>query len=201
VPSGSNVLAANGSAIFTGGVTAGTNVTLGSGFNLTWGGNYGANIPTLIGLSGASGYITFYPSGSTNGEAARFSNSGNLLLGLTSDNGNKFQVFGNTHFSVGSNAIVDIFTLRNNNATDSGVRQLFQNGFGDLASIQVKQTNNGGGANDGILELQTATNSVLSTKMTIKDTGVINFSSMPTSSAGLVSGDVYSNLGILTIVP
>lgn len=38
-------------------------------------------------------------------------------------------------------------------------------------------------------------------KMALKATGVINFSSMPTSSSGLSSGDVWSNLGILTIVP
>jgi hypothetical protein len=38
-------------------------------------------------------------------------------------------------------------------------------------------------------------------RLTIKSTGVINISGIPTSAAGLSSGDIYSNLGVLTIVP
>ena len=150
-----------------------------------------------------------YNTGSGNTEeAVRIAQSKNVLIGTTTDNGNKLQVFGTNHFSVGTNAISDIFTLRNNNATDSGVRQLFQNGFGNLASIQVKQTNNGGGANDGILELQTATNSTLSTKMSINDLGIVNMQVTPTYASnalaiagGLVAGDIYrSAVGALSIV-
>lgn len=37
--------------------------------------------------------------------------------------------------------------------------------------------------------------------MVLKSNGVINMPNLPTSSAGLVSGDIYSNLGILTRVP
>lgn len=37
--------------------------------------------------------------------------------------------------------------------------------------------------------------------MTIKGSGVVNIANIPTSSAGLSSGDIYSNAGILTIVP
>lgn len=83
---GNDRLQVSGSGIFSGGIAVGTNISLGNGFNLTWGGNYGANIPTIIGANGSNSFLTFYPSGSTNGEAARFSNAGNLLIGLTSDN-------------------------------------------------------------------------------------------------------------------
>jgi hypothetical protein len=38
-------------------------------------------------------------------------------------------------------------------------------------------------------------------RMRIKSTGVINIKNIPTSAAGLSSGDIYSNAGILTIVP
>jgi hypothetical protein len=38
-------------------------------------------------------------------------------------------------------------------------------------------------------------------RLRIKSTGVINISSIPTSAVGLSSGDIYSNAGILTIVP
>jgi hypothetical protein len=37
--------------------------------------------------------------------------------------------------------------------------------------------------------------------VTIKANNVINLTSIPTSAAGLASGDIYSNLGVLTIVP
>ena len=36
--------------------------------------------------------------------------------------------------------------------------------------------------------------------LVLKESGVVNMPNLPTSSAGLVSGDIYNNLGILTIV-
>jgi len=95
VPSGSDVLVVNGTAVLSGGISIGTNATIGSGFNLTWGGNFGVNVPTIIGVSGAGSFITFYPSGSANGEAARFANSNNLLINTVTDNlTDKLQVNG-----------------------------------------------------------------------------------------------------------
>jgi len=85
-------IASTGAATFSSSVTA-TSLILGNGNNLTWGGAYGANIPTIIGVSGASGYLTFYPSGSTNGEAARFTNNGNFGIGTTSPT-QKVDVYG-----------------------------------------------------------------------------------------------------------
>ena len=38
-------------------------------------------------------------------------------------------------------------------------------------------------------------------RLKIKSSGVINIANIPTSSVGLSSGDIYSNVGILTIVP
>lgn len=62
-------------------------IAIEGGNNLTWGGTYGANIPTIVGVSGAGSFLAFYPSGSANGEAARFSNSNRFLIGVTVDNG------------------------------------------------------------------------------------------------------------------
>lgn len=46
------------------------------------------------------------------------------------------------------------------------------------------------------------TTDALNNKVTLGDTGVIlNFANLPTSSAGLVSGDVWNNSGVLNIVP
>jgi hypothetical protein len=53
---------------------------LGAGQNLSWGGAYGANIPTI---TAGSDFIAFYGSGSTSGESMRLS-GGNLGIGITS---------------------------------------------------------------------------------------------------------------------
>ena len=54
---------------------------------------------------------------------------------------------------------------------------MFNNGYGNLAAIKVSQIDNGAGADNGKIEFQTATDSVLSTKLTILDTGAATFSS------------------------
>ena len=179
----------NGAATFSSSVTA-TNVGLGSGFNLTWGGAYGANIPTIIGVSGASGFLTFYPSGSTNGEAARFTNNGNFGIGTTSP-AEKLQVAGRVVASGYFN-------------TNDGTRDLYLNpsanfGFGALPTIQVVSNH----------ALQFATNNSL--QMTITSAGNVGINKtnpgsklaivgLPTSSAGLSSGDIYVSAGVLMIV-
>jgi hypothetical protein len=46
--------------------------------NLTWGGAYGANIPTIVGVSGVGSYIAVYPAGSSSGEKVRIDANGNV---------------------------------------------------------------------------------------------------------------------------
>jgi hypothetical protein len=58
-------------------------VNLRSQYNLTWGGVYGAGIPTIVGDSSAS-YLAIYPAGSTSGEKLRVDSSGRLLVGTPS---------------------------------------------------------------------------------------------------------------------
>jgi len=55
------------------------------------------------------------------------------------------------------------------------------------------------GKNYKLLSIFNAT--AATTSFIIKTSGVINLQNVPTTSVGLVSGDVYSNAGILTIVP
>lgn len=57
-------------------------ISLGASNNLTWGGAYGANIPTIAGSS--TNGITFYPTGSTSGETMRINASGNVGIGTSS---------------------------------------------------------------------------------------------------------------------
>jgi hypothetical protein len=62
-----------------------SNLNISSGNYLTWGGAYGADIPTITAASGASGLLSFLPTGSTSGEKMRLSSTGQLRLnGYTS---------------------------------------------------------------------------------------------------------------------
>ena len=55
-------------------------LAVGSGQNISWGGAYGAGIPTL---AASSSGMDFYPAGSTSGLSMRLDSSGNLGLGVT----------------------------------------------------------------------------------------------------------------------
>jgi hypothetical protein len=74
-------IASTGAATFSG------DVGLGNGASLTWGGSYGANIPTIAAVTGASPYIAFYPAGSTSGETMRITSGGEIWMGYTTDQG------------------------------------------------------------------------------------------------------------------
>jgi len=55
-------------------------VQLGAGNNISWGGAYGAGIPTI---SAGAGFFAFYPNGSTSGETMRIDSSGLVGIGTT----------------------------------------------------------------------------------------------------------------------
>lgn len=118
---------------------------------------------------------------------------GNVLIGTSTDAGQKLQISG---------------TVKGTSYFESndGTRDMYFNpaadfGFGTLPAIQVVSNH----------ALQFATNNTL--RMTLTNTGnlligtgttgasKLRIVGLPTSSAGLSSGDIYSNLGILTIVP
>lgn len=144
-----------------------------------------------IGLRSADGVNSYhFFSYNTGTSVAQFTNSGNFLLGGTSDSGQKLQVNGTSLFSgdITMNAPGNPTLTITSSGAYTG--QLIITGGGGGAS----KIFGNGGANFLIL----GANNV--EKLTVKQT-TINISSIPTSAAGLVSGDVYSNLGILTIVP
>lgn len=118
--------------------------------------------------------------------AASFFQGCNVGIGTTSP-GAQLEVA-----SANTNAVVDIFNLYNPSQTSSGVRQRFRNGYGDLAAIKVSQIDNGAGADNGQIEIQTSTDAVLSTKLTILDTGAATFSSSVTASSLIKSGGTAS---------
>jgi len=79
-------------------------INIADGNNLTWGGAYAANIPTIWGLSGASGYLNFAPSGSTNGVAMTMLNNGNVGIGTTAPGSYKLNVNGMVNINSASSA-------------------------------------------------------------------------------------------------
>jgi hypothetical protein len=102
---------------------------------------------------------------------------------------------GETILKSNSTSVVDILTLYNNQATSAGVRQRFQNGFGDLAAIKVSQRDNGALADDGIMEFQVASNSILETKMAILNNGNVGIGTAAPDRKLSVIGNIYANGG------
>jgi hypothetical protein len=151
-----------------------------NGFNILYGtdevASFTSNSATgevKIGATNAIGtfFTTFY---SNNTERMRITSGGNVGIG-TSSPSEKLVVSGKAIFQVTNDAVNDILTLYNVSATSAGVRQRFQNGFGDLAAIRVSQRDNGALADDGLMEFQVASNSSLATKLSIRNDGLVAF--------------------------
>jgi hypothetical protein len=58
------------------------NIQLNTATNITWGGAYGTDIPTISGTSGSgsNGFLQFYPAGSTSGVKMALRRTGQLAL-------------------------------------------------------------------------------------------------------------------------
>ena len=70
-------------------------------------------------------------------------------------------------------------------------------GVGGGINIQGGTGSTAGGA----VTLSTAATTTPTVRLTVKASGVVNLSNVPTSSAGLSSGDIYQTAGALMIVP
>jgi hypothetical protein len=220
-------LQVTGSSLITGSATFNNIVNIKTGNGLLF---YRADnaIYTILNDAG-SGATNGFILNNTNNEGfhfkntsntiARFSSSNNVLIGTTTDAGQKLQVNGTASISgntgIGNTApayLLDIWstspTLRIRNTTapaTGGDSTLLFEGINNFSGVSQSFIRSVQAGNSGITRLEFgtsgATDSTATIRMTIKNNGVINLSSIPTSSAGLVSGDIYSNLGILTIVP
>jgi hypothetical protein len=140
-------------------------------------------------------------------EAARISTARNLLVGGTTDNGQKLQIFGTAYIQL--NTGIGTITPFSQ-GTGARSTEIAGTNFGQLYvsanSAAIRGTFMArNGTNDIYMASITNANLILGTndtgRLTIKSSGVLNIANIPTSSVGLSSGDIYSNLGVLTIVP
>jgi hypothetical protein len=162
----------------------GTNVYLTNSMDILAISNIGADIP--LGISGET--IGFYTNAAT--ERMRITSAGKIGIGNAAP-------FYSLDLTGQSNRTARIYS-----ASDD-TRLYFQN------TTSGNPTTDAGLligliANDTFFYNYQAGNVIFGTnnleRMRIKSTGVINISSIPTSPAGLSAGDIWSNLGILTIV-
>ena len=159
--------------------------------------------------SSSSGVHKFFTSQT---EKMRLIANGNLLLGTTTDAGYKLDVNGTARVSgaLTASGILNVGTyvysprfvydgsnddLLIDHVADAGLITLSS---GTTTGLKSLIGINGGSASSNPNTIVFNTASV--ERMRIKASGVINIASIPTSSAGLSAGDIYSNLGVLTIV-
>ena len=147
--------------------------------------NGGTGLTTLT-----AGYIPYGAGTSAFGSSANlFWDSTNSRLGIgTASPSEKLSVKSAT----GINSVTDIASLTNPSQTSAGVRMLFNNGYGNLGAISSFQLDNGAGADNGVLAFQTASDAVLSAKMTILDTGNVGIGTASPRAKLDVSGDIYT---------
>ena len=157
--------------------------------------------------------------------------TGNVLINTTTDSGYKLYVNGNgyingftaftgsfTNIGIGGGTVgqLSLTGAASDAWASSGAASLTLNGSnGYISTITTYQDDTSMRIGCGITQKtglfingQTASGGSYvsfttggSERLRIKTSGVLNISTIPTSSAGLSSGDIYSNLGILTIVP
>jgi hypothetical protein len=162
---GSSV-AVTGALSASGKITVSQDIQLGNTYSLTWGGPYGAGIPTIAGSTGA-GTLSFYPTGSTNGVVASITSTGlnSTAIGATTASTGAFTAVG-----VSGN-VTDVFTAT---TTASGRTAYFKNNTGyALVDITSSGTNQSSylnlvpsGTGNGVVQLSGID------KLTISSTGL-----------------------------
>jgi len=147
-------------------------------------------------------------------EAGRISAARNFLIGTTTDNGEKLQVSGNISVTNDVNALrvnltgaaMVVGTGRTTNFQDV-IRST--NTSGDCLICVEGSVGGaryvGSSAYASVVGSATATSLEFGTSDIIrgsfKSNGIFNLKNVPTSSAGLSSGDIYQTAGVLNIVP
>jgi hypothetical protein len=108
-------------------------INLRSTYNLTWGGAYGADIPTISGTSGSSnGFLQFYPAGSTSGVKMALVRTGQLKLpSYTSSSA----FTGTSVATLAVDAAGDVITIAPQQTTASGTYTPTWSGLANVDSV------------------------------------------------------------------
>jgi hypothetical protein len=110
------------------------NLTLRSAYNLTWGGAYGTDIPTISGTSGSgsNGFLQFYPAGSTSGVKMALRRTGQLALtSYTSSSA----FTGTSVATLAVTAAGDVITIAPQQTTASGTYTPTWTGLSNVDSV------------------------------------------------------------------
>jgi hypothetical protein len=111
-----------------------SNLNITSGNYLTWGGSYGANIPTISGTSGSgsNGFLQFYPAGSTSGVKMALRRTGQLALtSYTSSSA----FTGTSVATLAVDAAGDVITIAPQQTTASGTYTPTWTGLANVDSV------------------------------------------------------------------
>jgi hypothetical protein len=164
-------------------------------------------------------------------EAARISAARNFLIGTTTDNGSKLQINGNLWATgtsqsyiagnLGIGALSANYKVTSDGSGNDFMYAALSTNIGTAGNwvgclygytgttyqkgATIFESIDGNGRGYFHIALNNAANSsnvtIADRKLTIKPDGVINMPNLPTSAVGLVSGDLWNNLGIVNIVP
>ena len=148
---------------------------------------------TIFKTSGTGGYMFNNASDSTN--LGKITNTGQILFGDISDANYVGAGMAVKALGLTSNVTKEIFaTFFKSNTDQDGLYFSSKQGAVYMQPYSVNAVNQSlilGGRNAGTGVLET---------LTLKSSGVVNIANMPTSSAGLVAGDLWNNSGVVTIV-
>jgi hypothetical protein len=141
--------------------------------------------------------IAFFTNGSAT-EKLLITSGGNVLIGTTTDAGQKLQVQG----TLRATGIITQFATTGYYADFAYSGSTYNLGASETTdNIDFKIAGGGTFSTGGGFRFFTqAGGSTPLERMRVKASGIINFSNVPTSSAGLSSGDIYKSAGVLMIV-
>jgi hypothetical protein len=160
-------------------------------------------------INNATSFETLQITNNGSGNIATFKNSSSTIATITNTGLN---LNGSATFT-GSGLILDLIggsdtfsrvTGNRGNADNLHIANIeFYNSFSTRLVGEMRGITGIGGtqSNSGQLAFYTNNAGTYAERLRIKQNGVLNLTSIPTSAVGLVSGDIYSNLGVLTIVP
>ena len=201
-----------GADSITGGAISGTTgtfsgqVQLGTTQSLSWGGAYGAGIPTISG-SVAAGELLFYPTGSTSGATGRFTSTGlnNTVIGATTAATGSFTTL-NASGTITNTKATGGLTLNNLSSNTTGVYQQFSTSAGTKGYVGTgDQLISGGAVNDIGLDsvsgdIILATAEVVRARISatgVTVTGTMGATGAITSTGGILSSTVANGVSLL----